>query len=153
MEYSRVIRVSVLIAFIIAILATLASAASIDPADIRVIDGDTIRVFHRKPNVRLVGFNAPETRRARCKVERVLGGRATRRLRELVRTGHLDFAFVPCACPPGTQGTRACNFGRRCGTLRVQGRDVGDILIGEGLAVPFVCGSTSCPKMPRPWCS
>jgi hypothetical protein len=25
-------------------------------------------------------------------------------------------------------------------------------LIAEGLAVPFVCGATSCPKTPRPWC-
>lgn len=32
------------------------------------------------------------------------------------------------------------------------GRDVGDILIAEGLAVPFVCGPTRCPKKPHPWC-
>ena len=25
-------------------------------------------------------------------------------------------------------------------------------LIGEGLAVPFKCGTTSCPPTPRPWC-
>jgi hypothetical protein len=77
----------------------------------------------------------------------------TRRLRDLVRLGNLDFTFVPCACPPGTQGTRACNFGRRCGTLKVQGRDVADILISEGLAAPFVCEATRCPRMPSPWCS
>jgi hypothetical protein len=46
----------------------------------------------------------------------------------------------------------ACNHGRACGTLRSNGRDVGAILIAEGLAVPFVCGATSCPKTPRPWC-
>ena len=34
------------------------SAEPIDSADIRVIDGDTIRVHHKQPNVRLVGFNA-----------------------------------------------------------------------------------------------
>ena len=28
------------------------------------------------------------------------------------------------------------NYGRACGTLRIDGRDVGDILIAEGLAVP-----------------
>jgi endonuclease YncB( thermonuclease family) len=44
--------------------ASIASAAPIDPADVRIIDGDTIRVFHKEPNVRLVGFNAAETRRA-----------------------------------------------------------------------------------------
>jgi hypothetical protein len=25
-------------------------------------------------------------------------------------------------------------------------------LIEEGLAVPFVCGATRCPRTPRPWC-
>jgi endonuclease YncB( thermonuclease family) len=44
----------------------LAQAAPIEPVDVRVIDGDTIRVYHKQPNVRLVGFNEPETRRAAC---------------------------------------------------------------------------------------
>jgi endonuclease YncB( thermonuclease family) len=48
------------------------SAEPIDSADIRVIDGDTIRVYHEQPNVRLVGFNAPETRQAACDAERQL---------------------------------------------------------------------------------
>ena len=130
----------------------LADTAPINSADIYVIDGDTIRVHHQKPDVRLVGFNAPETRRAVCETEGELGAEATRRLRELVRANDLDFEFVPCACQPGTEGTQACNYGRRCGILKAKGRDVGAILIEEGLAVPFVCGSTRCPRTPRPWC-
>jgi len=126
--------------------------APIDPSDISVIDGDTIRVYHKQPNVRLVGFNAPETRKAQCNAERGLGARATRRVRDLVRDGNLDFEFVACSCPPGTEGTPACNYGRRCGTLKSNERDVGAILIAEGLAVPFLCGKTSCPKTPKPWC-
>jgi len=58
--------------------------APIDLSDISVIDGDTIRVYHKQPNVRLVGFNAPETRKAQCDKERGLGARATRRVRDLV---------------------------------------------------------------------
>lgn len=54
---------------------------------------------------------------------------------------------------PGTEGTSLCNYGRSCGTLRAGGRDVGSILKDEGLAVAFVCGRTSCPPTPRPWCS
>jgi endonuclease YncB( thermonuclease family) len=81
------------------------SAAPIASNDVRVIDGDTIRVHHRHPDVRLVGFNAPETRRANCPWERELGDKATRRLRDLVRSSQLDFEFVPCACPLGTEGT------------------------------------------------
>jgi endonuclease YncB( thermonuclease family) len=134
------------------LLSTVAIAEPIDPSDIRVIDGDTIRVYHQQPNVRLVGFNAPETRHAECPAEFELGSRATRRLRDLIRGGNLDFIYVRCSCPPATQGTFACNYGRDCGTLKSNGRDVGAILIEEGLAVPFVCGATHCPKTPRPWC-
>ena len=125
-------------------------AESIEPDQVRVIDGDTIRVYNKRPNVRLVGFNAPETRRAQCEAERELGAKATRR--DLVKAGTLDYAPVACSCPAGTQGTQVCNYGRDCGTLKANGRDVGDILIEEGLAVPFKCGATSCPKTPKPWC-
>jgi len=64
----------------------------------------TIRVYHQQPNVRLVGFNAPETRRAECEAEAELGAKATRRLRDLVRAGNLDFTYVKCSCPEATQG-------------------------------------------------
>jgi endonuclease YncB( thermonuclease family) len=133
-------------------LATPAVAEPIEPGDVYVIDGDTINVFHVQPNVRLVGFNAPESSNAACEAEHQLGGRAAQRLREVVRTGHLDFVYVRCSCPANTQGTRFCNYGRDCGTLKSNGRDVGAILIAESLAVPFVCCATSCSKTPRPWC-
>ena len=133
-------------------LATPAVAEPIDPEDVTVIDGDTINVFHVQPNVRLVGFNAPESSNALCEAERQLGIRATQRLLDLVRAGHLDFVYVRCSCPESTQNTRFCNYGRDCGTLKSNGRDVGAILIEEKLAVPFICGATSCPKTPRPWC-
>jgi endonuclease YncB( thermonuclease family) len=136
----------------VTVLSCPVSAEPIESADVRIIDGDTIRVHHKHPNVRLVGFNAPETRRAACEAERELGAKATRRLRDIVGAGNLDFVYVACSCPPGTQGTSACNYGRDCGTLKSQGRDVGAILMEEGLAVPFVCGATRRPKTPRPWC-
>jgi endonuclease YncB( thermonuclease family) len=85
--------------------ATAAQAAPIEATDIRVIDGDTIRVYRNQPNVRLVGFNAPETRRAVCEAERELGDKATRRVRDLIRAGNLDFEFVACSCRPGTEET------------------------------------------------
>lgn len=131
------------------------SALLADPitADrIRVIDGDTIRIDGAKPDVRLVGFNTPETRRAQSDHERELGGKATRRLRDLLRGAKtIDLAIVRCACRPGTEGTDRCNFGRRCGRLSVDGRDVGGVLISEGLAVKYECGPTSCPRSPAPW--
>jgi hypothetical protein len=62
-------------------------AERIDSGRVRVLDGDTIRLDRAKPDVRLVGCNAPETRRAKCEAERQLGGQATRRLRDLVQDG------------------------------------------------------------------
>jgi endonuclease YncB( thermonuclease family) len=125
---------------------------SLTSDEVRVIDGDTIRLLQQKPDVRLVGFNAPETRRAQCDAERDLRGKATARLRDLVRSSKLDFEFVACSCQPGTEGTPSCNYGRRCGTLKANRRDVGATLISENLAVPFVCGQTRCPPTPKPWC-
>ena len=40
------------------------SSAPITPDEVRVIGDDTIRIGHQRPDVRLAGFNAPETRRA-----------------------------------------------------------------------------------------
>jgi micrococcal nuclease len=119
---------------------------------IEVIDGDTIRVSGQSRNVRLVGFNTPETGSARCSQERALGHQASARLKQLVANGTPSVTIVPCACQPGTHGTQSCNFGRACGVLKVDGRDVGETLVAERLAVRFRCGATGCPPMPRPWC-
>lgn len=60
-------------------------AKPIDLGRIRVIDGDTIRIDKAEPDHRLIGFNAPETRRAKSEAERQLGDLATARLRQIVR--------------------------------------------------------------------
>ncbi|ARP68086.1 thermonuclease family protein [Mesorhizobium sp. B2-5-9] len=117
-----------------------------------VTDGDTIRLNSSAKGTRLVGFNAPESIEPRCDSEGNLGRRAKARLKELVAAAKLELKMVPCSCPAGTEGTDRCNYGRSCGSLFADGQDVGDILVSEGLAVPFACGSTSCPPTPRPWC-
>ncbi len=122
-------------------------------SDVRIIDGDTIDIRGLPANVRLVGFNAPETWRPSCTAERQVGERATARLGQLVQgAASIEFERVACSCRPGTEGTDQCNFGRLCGSLFVDGRDVGSMLIAEGLAVPYRCGRTSCPPRPQYWC-
>jgi endonuclease YncB( thermonuclease family) len=137
---------------VIALAATPAAtlASPIEPGAIEVVDGDTIRAGGR--TFRLVGFDTAETgSRARCETERMLGAAASTRLSQLIAGDGLDLEQVACACKPGTEGTLVCNHGRSCGTLKVYGRDVGAILIEEGLARPFHCGPTSCPTR-ESWC-
>ncbi|CAN7444334.1 thermonuclease family protein [Rhizobium sp. LjRoot258] len=117
-----------------------------------VTDGDTIHVQGEMNGTRLVGYNAPEVFSPRCTSEKELGDRATARLKELVAAGPVRLTRVSCACTPGSEGTDRCNYGRSCAVLYAGGQDVSSIMIGEGLAVPFVCGGTRCPPTPRPWC-
>ena len=65
---------------------------------------------------------------------RILSRRATSRLRQVVAAGGLHFKGVPCACPAGTEGTQQCNHGRLCGYSARPVRDVGQVLINEGLS-------------------
>jgi endonuclease YncB( thermonuclease family) len=117
---------------------------------IEVIDGDTVRFSGEV--YRLVGFDTPERGdKARCDDERRRADAATTRLRALIGAGDARLIRVACACRRGQEGTKNCNYGRLCGSLSIGGRDVGGILISEGLAHPYVCGATSCPQR-RPWC-
>jgi micrococcal nuclease len=133
----------------LAFAASMANASPLTPGHVEVLDGDTIRTAGE--TFRLVGFDAPETYRAQCPSERDLGSRATFRLRQLVAGGGLDLERIACSCPTGTEGTLRCNYGRSCGSLRARGQDVGALLISEGLARPYVCGRTSCPRR-KAWC-
>ena len=121
--------------------------------DFSITDGDTVKLYGARKGTRLVGFNTAETYRPQCDAELALGQQATVRLKGLVQSAdQVELRLVRCACSPGTEGTENCNFGRSCGVLKIDGRDVGDILIAEGLAVRFQCDQTGCPRTPRPWC-
>jgi endonuclease YncB( thermonuclease family) len=137
------------VALLLTLVTSIANASPLSSGQVEVLDGDTIRVGGE--TFRLVGFDAPETYRARCPSERELGNRATFRLRQLVAGGGLDLERVACSCASGTEGTLRCNYGRSCGTLKVRGQDVGTMLIAEGLARAYVCGRTSCPPR-ESWC-
>lgn len=116
---------------------------------ITVVDGDTIDIGPHR--YRMVGYDTPEVKTPRRKVtpdERALAIIAKERFEELLRSGPLDLTEVACSCPASTIGTKKCNSGRKCAILLLNGKNIGETLIAEELAVPYVCGETRCPRMP-----
>jgi endonuclease YncB( thermonuclease family) len=121
------------------------------PRHIDVIDGDTISADGK--HYRLVGIDTPEKGYlAKCAAEREKAARASSRLRQIVDGGNLQLSRVSCHCEGGTEGTQACNYGRFCGVLTSAGRDVGQMLINEGLAKRYDCSSGRCPHK-QSWCT
>jgi len=124
---------------------------TIQPRHIEIVDGDTVAADGK--HYRLAGIDTPEKGSlAKCATERQKAERASQRLREIVAEGNLSLTRVSCNCPPNTEGTGACNYGRLCGVLKSNGRDVGLMLVNEGLAKRYDCGSGRCPPK-QSWCS
>ena len=93
------------------------------PSRLTVVDGDTVRLAGQ--SIRLVGFDTPETYRAECASERRLGDAAPDRLRDLLaRASSAQLAYLP----------RRDQYGRDLARLMLDGQDVTDIMVGEGLA-------------------
>jgi endonuclease YncB( thermonuclease family) len=131
--------------------ATGAISGTVAPTRIRVVDGDTIDIDGQP--YRLVGYNTPDPGpSAKCAAERELAARTVRRLRQIVAGGNLRLQRVSCGCPAGTEGTDRCNHGRLCAVLTAGDRDVGQILIGEGLARRYNCLADRCPPK-QSWCA
>lgn len=107
----------------------------VDPRHLYVIDGDTVDLDGER--FRLVGFDTPETYRSQCELEKQLGDMATARLRQLIDS----LAVVELVRLPGKD-----RYERSLGRLYVDQRDVGAVLIGEGLARPYEGG------MRMGWC-
>jgi endonuclease YncB( thermonuclease family) len=103
-----------------------------------VTDGDSLRIdgaAHRIANI-----DAPELRHAQCDAERRLAMVAKRRLTELLASGKIEVTVGD----PQT-GRTFDRFQRILATITVDGRDVGAILIEEGLARPW-------DGRRHPWC-
>jgi len=97
-----------------------------------VYDGDTVELKcgAERLTARLQGFDTPETKDPGCPEELAHGTLATERLRALVARGEVTFHKV------GTD-----KYNRVLIRLSVDGNDVGDQLIREGLAVAYQGGA------------
>lgn len=126
----------VCVAILLSVLSLRAEPISVEA--ITVVDGDTIDVGPDR--YRMVGYDTPEIRTPRRKVsadEKALAIIAKERFAELLHSGTLDLSEVPCSCPASTLGTGDCNGGRKCGLLTLNGKNIGDTLIAEELAVTY----------------
>ncbi len=95
-------------------------------SNIYVVDGDTIDVGGQR--YRLIGYDTPETYRAQCDSERKRGDAATARLRAMVAA----VSEVTLQIQDGKD-----KYQRGLATLLINNRDVGSLLINEGLATCF----------------
>lgn len=104
-----------------------------------VYDGDTVAMVcgaGGRQTARVMGLDTPETVRSRCPEELAAGKRATVRLRALIAGGQTRIR---------RNGTD--KYGRALIRLWVDGRDVADTMVNEGLAVRYGGGR-------RPdWCA
>lgn len=103
-----------------------------------VYDGDTVEVLcgAETRTARLVGFDTPETRAPGCPEEAALGMRAKLRLGDLV-TRAQGAGAVPGQGAILLDDRGQDKYRRRLVVLRIDGRDVADLMIAEGLAVAY----------------
>lgn len=94
--------------------------------DYCVLNGDTILYAGRK--VRLADIDAPAIAEARCDAERLRGGDAKLRLREILNEG--DVTLVAAKGAGGGQGPAPH-------LLLRNGKSIGQRLVSEGLARPW----------------
>lgn len=122
------------------LLSTAATAAVIDGRAVVVIDGDTFALPGGE-RIRLVNVDAPESFRPRCERERIAGLEAKARLAALVRARQLSLIR-----------SGRDRYGRTLAYARVQGRDIGTVLVAEGLALPWHSGPQARAERLRYWC-
>ena len=97
-----------------------------------VYDGDTVALTCDgvEETARLVGFDTAEVKDPGCAAEARHGAQATDRLRALVAGGAVTLT---------SEGYD--RYGRRLVVLRVDGRDVADTMVAEGLATRYRGGA------------
>lgn len=109
------------LAFLLALFTSPAWALS----SIRAVDGDTIEFAGQ--TVRIIGLDAPETRRAQCQDERRRGLLAKWALADLLASGEVRMI----------KQRRRDRYGRILARLTVDGRDVAAVMISQGHARPY----------------
>jgi micrococcal nuclease len=122
---------------ILCALAAILMASPISAAALRAIDGDTIEVDGE--TIRILNIDTPEIRHAQCDAERRLGQVAKRRVEVLLASGEIGIRR-------GDGGRMTDKYGRTLAVVAIDGVDIGEQLIAEGLARPWT-------GKRRSWCN
>lgn len=107
-------------------------------AGLAIVDGDTLDIAGER--IRIANIDAPEIHQAKCPDEKALGLEAKARLRQLV-TG----ALLAISRGDPLDGRLKDWRGRTLALIAVNGQDIGELLIDEGLARPWT-------GKRLPWC-
>jgi endonuclease YncB( thermonuclease family) len=113
-----------------------ALAEPISVTEISVVDGDTVAAHGQR--YRMIGYDTPEVVTPRRRVgpdERAVATIAKERFVELLGSGPLDLTEVRCSCSTKKLRDGTCNHHRKCAILSLNGKNIGDTLIAEELAV------------------
>lgn len=110
------------------------------PFAYRVVDGDTIATSYKPYTYyRIVGYDTPETYSPKCMDELVKGLAATKKVRELLAAGPVEWKDTG----------RSDLYNRRLVEIKVDGKDLKDHLVPEGLAVPY----SGRGRRTKDWCA
>jgi len=99
-----------------------------------VVDGDTFWIGGEK--VRIAGIDAPETHDYDCDSELALGDQATEKLHALLNSGAVTMTSID---------RDRDRYGRLLRNVAVNGADVGEAMVGAGVARAWVGHR-------EPWC-
>lgn len=152
-EYHREIRRARAIQFAIGgaalacfalMFCVVAKGEEVAGARIVIIDGDTVAIGAER--IRILNIDAPESFRSRCMAELVAGLDAKERLAELLRPGPVSIDRCEAS------GRCKDAYGRTLARLSVAGRDVGEVLVAEGRALPWKPGKAAREARLAHWC-
>ena len=132
-------RTGLLAAVSLLLAAAPAASETFDGRRALIIDGDTIALGSER--IRILNIDAPESFRSHCECELAAGLRAKERLAALVRSGTIEI-----------ERRGEDRYRRTLARVYVSGRDVGEVLVQEGLALPWRDGPEAKENRIRHWC-
>ena len=132
-------RTGLLAAVSLLLAAAPAASETFDGRRALIIDGDTIALGSER--IRILNIDAPESFRSHCERELAAGLRAKERLAALVRSGTIEI-----------ERRGEDPYRRTLARVYVSGRDVGEVLVQEGLALPWRDGPEAKENRIRHWC-